>query len=102
MHHARRNRQAPDLPRRYVDVADDSGFFQADETRSDEARGFDRGVMQVIAAHLIRFGQNHVHVLLCGELRIGQRLEQRAARVAMRLDRLHDDPRRCCIHGARV
>jgi hypothetical protein len=47
--------------------------------------------MHVVAANLIGLSKHDVHVLLTGELRVGQRLEQSPARVAVRLHRLHDD-----------
>src|ERR1700676_5661288 len=49
--------------------------------------------MHVVAAHFIGLSEYDVHILLIYELRIGQGLEQTAARIAMRLHGLHGDPR---------
>jgi hypothetical protein len=100
MRNARRYGQSPHFTRRHLEIPYLPRFLQADQARPHHTGGFDGRPMHMVAAHLVRLSNYDVYVFLTREFSVSQRLEQTAARVAMGLDGLYDDP--ACIgyiHG---
>src|SRR6201999_3473021 len=88
VHDARGYRQPQQFAFSDLNVPDLALLLEPNEARPHHGGGFDGGLVEVIAAHLVRLREHHMHVLLSVQLIVRQRLEQSAARIAECLDRL--------------